>query len=90
MQTLLTYLKRPFAEKGLIVGTLDLLLKLLAVWVWGYLAVKLGALFEESLVVDYNPMNKMWWFSYCFLIFFGASWLAYIVLFVRDYSETEE
>ena len=84
MQTLLTYLKRPFAEKGLIVGTLDLLLKLLAVWVWGYLAVILGSLFVESLVVDYNPMNKMWWFSYCFLIFFGASWLAYIVLFVRD------
>ena len=90
MQTLRTYLKRPFAEKGLIVGTLDLLLKLLAVWVWGYLAVILGSLFVESLVVDYNPMNKMWWFSYCFLIFFGASWLAYIVLFVRDYSETEE
>lgn len=90
MQTLLTYLKRPFAEKGLIVGTLDLLLKLLAVWVWGYLAVILGSLFVESLVVDYNPMNKMWWFSYCFLIFFGASWLAYIVLFVRDYRETEE
>ena len=90
MQTLLTYLKRPFAEKGLIVGTLDLLLKLLAVWVWGYLAVILGSLLVESLVVDYNPMNKMWWFSYCFLIFFGASWLAYIVLFVRDYSEMEE
>ena len=90
MQALLTYLRRPFAEKGLIVGTLDLLLKLLAVWVWGYLAVILGSLFVESLVVDYNPMNKMWWFSYCFLIFFGASWLAYIVLFGRDYSETEE
>ena len=90
MQTLLTYLKRPFAEKGLIVGTLDLLLKLLAVWVWGYLAVILGSLFVESLVVDYTPMNKMWWFSYCFLIFFGASWLAYVVLFVRDYRETEE
>ena len=90
MQTLLAYLKKPYAEKGFIVGTFDLLLKLLAVFLWGYIAVILCTLFVDSMVLDYNPLNKLWWFSYCFLIFFGATWLAYIVLFVRDYYEPEE
>ena len=90
MQTLLAYLKRPYAEKGLILGTVDFLLKLLAVFVWGYLAVILCTLFIDSMILDYNPLNKLWWFSYCFLIFFGATWLAYIVLFVRNYYEEEE
>ncbi len=85
MQTLLSYLKRPYTEKGLIIGTLDLLLKCLTVFVWGYVTVILCSLFFDSLLTDYNPLNKLWWFSYCFLIFFGATWLAYIVLFVRDY-----
>ena len=82
---LLSYLKRPYEEKGLIIGTLDLLLKLLAVFVWGYITVILCSLFFDSLLTDYNPLNKLWWFSYCFLIFFGATWLAYFVLFVLDY-----
>ncbi len=90
MQTLLAYLKRPYAEKGLILGTVDFLLKLLAVFVWGYLAVILCTLFIDSMILDYNPLNKLWWFSYCFLIFFGATWLAYIVLFVRNYYDEEE
>ncbi len=90
MQTLLAYLKKPYAEKGFIVGTFDLLLKLLTVFLWGYIAVILCTLFVDSMVLDYNPLNKLWWFSYCFLIFFGATWLAYIVLFVRDYYEPEE
>ncbi|OUO56916.1 hypothetical protein [Candidatus Avelusimicrobium gallicola] len=90
MQTLLAYLKKPYAEKGFIVGTFDLLLKLLTVFLWGYIAVILCTLFVDSIVLDYNPLNKLWWFSYCFLIFFGATWLAYIVLFVRDYYEPEE
>ena len=50
----------------------------------------LCALFFNSMMLDYNPMNKMWWFSYCFLIFFGATLLAYILLFVRTYNEDEE
>lgn len=90
MHTLITYLKKPYAEKGIIVGTFDLLLKLLAVFIWGYLAVVLCSLFFDSIITDYNPLNKLWWFSYCFLIFFGATWLAYIVLFVRNYYEEEE
>ena len=90
MQTLLAYLIKPYAEKGFIVGTFDLLLKLLTVFLWGYIAVILCTLFVDSMVLDYNPLNKLWWFSYCFLIFFGATWLAYIVLFVRDYYEPEE
>ena len=67
----------------------DSLLKLLALCVWGYLAVILGSLLWESLLTDYNPLNKLWWFSYCFFIFFGATWLAYIVLFVRNYNEED-
>ena len=67
-----------------------MLLKLLTVFLWGYIAVILCTLFVDSMVLDYNPLNKLWWFSYCFLIFFGATWLAYIVLFVRDYYEPEE
>lgn len=90
MQKLIAFIKRPYTEKGLIVGTFDSLLKLLALFVWGYLTVVLGMLFVESLLTDYNPVNKMWWFSYCFLIFFGATWLAYIVMFVRSYTEEEE
>lgn len=86
----MAYLKRPYAEKGLIIGTFDLLLKLFAPCVWGYLAVILCTLFFDSMLMDYNPVSKMWWFSYCFLIFFGGTWLAYIVLFVRDYYDAEE
>lgn len=90
MQKLIAFIKRPYAEKGFIVGTFDSLLKLVALFVWGYLTVVLGMMFLDSLLTDYNPLNKMWWFSYCFLIFFGATWLAYIILFVRNYNEDEE
>lgn len=89
MQKLIAFIKRPYAEKGFIVGTFDTILKLVALFIWGYLTVVLGMLFMESILVDYNPLNKMWWFSYCFLIFFGATWLAYIILFVRDYTEED-
>ncbi|MGN0024643.1 MAG: hypothetical protein ACI351_04340 [Candidatus Avelusimicrobium sp.] len=89
MQKLIAFIKRPYAEKGFIVGTFDTILKLVALFIWGYLTVVLGMLFIESILVDYNPLNKMWWFSYCFLIFFGATWLAYIILFVRDYTEED-
>ena len=89
MQKLIAFIKRPYAEKGFIVGTFDTILKLVALFIWGYLTVVLGMLFIESILVDYNPLNKMWWFSYCFLIFFGATWLAYIILLVRDYTEED-
>lgn len=89
MQAIISYLKKPYAEKGFIIGTFDSLLKLLALCVWGYLAVILGSLLWESLLTDYNPLNKLWWFSYCFFIFFGDTWLAYIVLFVRNYNEED-
>ena len=87
MQPIITFFKKPYAEKGLIVGTIDLLLKMLTLCVWGYAAVILSSLFIESMVIDFDPANKVWWFSYCFLIFFGISWLTYIVWFVRDYNE---
>lgn len=87
MERLLTFLKRPYAEKGFFFGLLDSLLKALALFVWGYVTVVLCSLFVQSLILDYNPLNKLWWFSYCFFMFFGATWLAYIVIFVRTYTE---
>ena len=49
----------------------------------------LGNLLIDALVHSYDPAVKLWWCSYCFIIFFGATWLAYILLFVRDYYEEE-
>lgn len=90
MHKLFAYLKRPYEQKGFIIGMVDTCLKAVTLFVWGYLTVVLCALFFNSMMLDYNPMNKMWWFSYCFLIFFGATLLAYILLFVRTYNEEEE
>ncbi len=90
MQRIITFIKRPYAEKGVFIGTLDLVLKLVVAFVWCYLTGVLVQLFLISMITDYNPLNKLWWFSYCFLIFFGITWLSYIALFVRDYYEGEE
>ncbi len=90
MHKLFAYLKRPYEQKGFIIGAVDTCLKAVTLFVWGYLTMVLCALFFNSMMLDYNPMNKMWWFSYCFLIFFGATLLAYILLFVRTYNEDEE
>jgi len=87
MQKVLAFFKNPYAQKGVVLGTCDVVLKIAALFVWCYLTVVLVRLFIGSLLTDYNPLNKLWWFSYCFLMFFGASWLAYIALFVRDYNE---
>ena len=85
MQKIMAYLKQPYQEKGTIRATLDLGLRLLTIVVWGYLMFILWNLLFDALVRNYNPTMKLWWFSYCFIIFFGATWLAYILLFVRDY-----
>ncbi len=87
MQRLVAFVKKPYTEKGVLIGTVDTLLKAGTVCVWVYLVYILSVLFLDSLLTDYNPLSKMWWFSYCFSMFFGATWLAYILLFVRDYNE---
>ncbi len=89
MQKLLFYFIQPYREKGLIRATLDLCLRGVTIVVWGALMWVLGDLLLDALVRSYDPVQKMWWCSYCFIIFFGASWLTYIVLFVRDYYEAE-
>lgn len=86
MEKVISFIKKPYIEKGFLIGTLDLLLKAGTLSVWLYLVYILGSLMIHSLVVDYNPLNTLWWFSYCFSMFFGATWLAYIVFFVRDYN----
>ena len=87
----MTFLKnffiKPFSAKGLFWGTLDLLVKLCAAFVWIYVAGVLFFLMQESFRLDYSLTTQLWWFAYCFLIFFGASVLAYILIFLRDYNE---
>ncbi len=90
MQKIMIYLKQPYQEKGVIRATLDLGLRLVTVVVWGYLMFILGTLLIDAFVRSYDPAVKLWWFSYCFIMFFGATWLAYILLFVRDYYIDEE
>ncbi len=90
MQKLMTYLKEPYAEKGTIKATLDLALRVITLGVWVYLMYVLGLLLFDALVRNYDPAQKVWWCSYCFIICLGASWLTYIVLFVRDYYQAEE
>ena len=87
MQRFVAFVKKPYHEKGIFIGTVDTLLKAVTAFVWIYLVYILSVLFLDSFLTDYNPINKMWWFSYCFSMFFGGTWLAYILLFVRDYNE---
>lgn len=89
MQKIVTFIKKPYDQKGLFLGTCDLLLKVTVLFIWCYLTVVLARLFIGSMLSDYNPAHKLWWFAYCFIVFFGASWLSYIVFFVRDYNEEE-
>lgn len=89
MEKLKLYFKTPYEEKGIIKATLDLCLRGLTLCVWGYLMLILGDLFIDAILHEYNPMMKVWWFSYCFILFVGGSWIAYIILFVRDYYEVE-
>lgn len=89
MGKLLAYLKQPYQEIGTIRATLDLILRFVTAVVWVYLMYILGNLLFDALVRNYDPVMKLWWCSYCFIIFFGATWLAYILLFVRNYYEEE-
>ncbi len=81
---------KPFTAKGFVWGTVDLCVKALAFFIWAYLTYILLSLIGQSFALDYNPLTRLWWVSYSFLIFFGASLLAYIAVFVRDYNEEAE
>ena len=89
MNKLYAFFIKPFSVKGLVWGLVDLLIKLFTLSVWVYLMCILGSLIWQSIKLDYNPINQLWWFSYCFLMFFGASLIAYILLFIRDYNDYE-
>lgn len=90
MQKWILYIKQPYEEKGFFRATLDLFLRALTISVWVYLVYVLGLLLIDALVHNYDVVQKMWWFSYCFIIGLGGTWLAYILLFVRDYYNSEE
>ena len=89
MKKLKIYFNTPYEEKGFIIATLDFIFRAVTAALWVYLAVVLGNLLLDSLLHSYDPIEKMWWFSYCFIVFLGGTWLAYIALFVRDYYEAE-
>ena len=86
MNLLHTLFIQPFAAKGFLWGCVDVAVKAITVIVWTYLMSILISLMWQSMQLDYNRMTQLWWFSYCFLIGFGATLLAYILLFVRDYN----
>ncbi len=90
MEKLKLYFKTPYEEKGLLKATLDFVFRAVTVVVWMYMVWVLSTLLVDALLHDYNPITKMWWFSYCFIVFVGGTWLAHIALFVRDYYEAED
>ena len=90
MTNLYHFFSKPFQAKGFAWGVVDLLIKLLTLAVWLYVTGTLLGLVWQSIQLDYNPVTRMWWFSYAFLMFFGESLLAYILLFVRDYNDNAE
>ena len=81
---------KPFSVKGFWWGLTDLCVKVITIVVWVYLMCIQVSLVWQSIKLDYNPFTQLWWFSYAFLMFFGGSLLAYILLFVRDYNEEYE
>lgn len=87
MKNILAFIKKPFAAKGVFIGACDWVLRLAVAAGWLYVVYLLGGLLYESLLIDYNVFTKLWWCSYCFFMFFGATWFAYIIWFVRDYNE---
>lgn len=90
MSKLYRFFVRPFTAKGLVWGTADLCVKLLAAVTWVYLMCIQVSLVWQSVKLDYNSLTQLWWCAYAFLMFFGASLLAYILIFVRDYNDYEE
>ncbi|MBR2864921.1 MAG: hypothetical protein IKJ44_06255 [Elusimicrobiaceae bacterium] len=89
MTKLHSFFIKPFSAKGVLWGSVDLLVKALTLFVWVYLVCILGSLIWQSIKLDYNPVTQLWWFSYSFIMLFGGSLLAYILLFVRDYHDYE-
>lgn len=90
MEKLKIYFKTPYEEKGFIKATLDFCLRALTVAVWVYLMSILGRLLIDAVLHEFNPLTQVWWFAYCFVVGVGGTWLAYILLFVRDYYQAEE
>ena len=90
MNKIILYFMLPYQEKGFIKATLDFILRAAVLAVWCWLVSVLGRLFIDALLHNYDPLQKVWWGAYGFVILFGASWLAYIMLFVRDYYQAEE
>ncbi len=90
MKKLALYFKLPYQEKGFIKATLDFILRAATVFVWVWLARVLFALFFDALLHHYDPVQKVWWGAYGFVVLFGFSWITYLILFVRDYYQPEE
>lgn len=90
MEKLKLYFQLPYEEKGIFKATLDFAVRAVTVVIWGQLMLILGRLLWSACLYEFDPAVKLWWFSYCFILFVGAGWITYIILFVRDYYEAEE
>lgn len=90
MSKIALYFTLPYQEKGFLKATFDFVLRFVAVVTWCWISGLLVRLFVDALLHDYSPLQKVWWGAYGFIMFFGATWLLYILLFVRDYYQAEE
>lgn len=90
MNLLHNFFVKPFSAKGFWWGLTDVVIKALTVVIWLWVFFTQLSLIWQSIRTDYNPLTLLWWFSFAFLMIFGSSLLAYILLFVRDYNETYE
>ena len=59
---------KPFVIKGPFWGIVDLVVKIIAAFLWIYLMGILWILIRQSVLLDYNPITQLWWVAYCFLI----------------------
>ena len=74
---------KPFQAQGVFFGALDVAVKIIALAFWVYAAVFSATTIYGAVMYEYNPMVRMWWFAYSFIIFLGASLIAYPAVFER-------
>jgi len=73
---------KPF-KQGPVKGTLDVAVKIIALAFWVYVTAFAVTTVYGALMYEYNPKVTMWWIAYCFLLFLGASIIAYPAVFER-------
>jgi len=70
----------PYKTGGVVKGTLDIFVKAVAAVTWLLIMRALAAFLYTAIFIEYNPKVRLWWFSYCLLMFIGASFFAYTAI----------